>query len=249
MLKKGLISIILLLLIFAGTVAFYFDSIVKGGIEVVGSEVLGTGVSVAAVSISPLDGSGSISGLKIENPAGFSSGYVLELESISLKLNVASLFSDVVEIESIHIIQPAISYETKIVSDNIRTLLNNLSAGETAVDEASSETAGSAKRVIIREILILDPQLRVIAGFVTAPVPLPDIEMRNIGTEGDAMSMPAAVSAVLLELSTSILTNLPNLPNLAESVETGLEEGINRVEDVLSDTVDDLGSRLRGILN
>lgn len=249
MMKKVLIPIVLLLLLIGGGVFFYLDSIVKGGIEVVGSEVLGTAVTVSSVSVSPFSGSGSISGLRIENPEGFDSDYALELESISLKLDVGSVFSEVVEIESVIIIQPAISYETKIVNDNIRALLDNLSAGEEGNDAALAEESGAGKRIIIRELKILDPQLNLVAAFVTAPVPLPDIEMHDIGAEDDSSSVASAISLVLSELSGSILTNAPNLDDLAESVESTLQEGVEQVDEAVSDVVEELGGRLRDILN
>lgn len=249
MIKKLLLAVILLILLIGGGVFFYIDSIVKTGIEVVGSEVLGTAVTVSSVSVSPLNGSGSIRGLKIENPAGFESDYAIELESISLKLNVGSIFSEIVEVESVTIIQPAISYETKLVSDNIRALLDNLSSGEEESNGAVAQESGAGKGIIIRELTILDPQLNLIAAFVTAPVPLPDLEMQDIGAEGGSSSVAEAIGLVLSELSGSILTNLPNIDDLVDSLESSLQDGVEQVEDAVDNVVEDLGGRLRGILN
>ena len=126
MLKKTLISVVFLLLLAGGGLFFYLDSIVKSGIEVVGSNLLGTEVTVDSVSLSPLSGQGSISGLRVENPEGFESQYAFELDSVLVSIDVNSVFTDTAEIESIVIMQPVITYETKIASDNIRTLLDNL---------------------------------------------------------------------------------------------------------------------------
>jgi hypothetical protein len=46
---------------------FYLDSLVKNGIEIGGSQVLGATVTVVSVSISAINGTGSITGLKIQN--------------------------------------------------------------------------------------------------------------------------------------------------------------------------------------
>jgi hypothetical protein len=56
MVKKILISVVSLLLLVDGGLFFYLDSIVKSGIEVVGSSVLGTAVTGDSVSLSPLSG-------------------------------------------------------------------------------------------------------------------------------------------------------------------------------------------------
>jgi hypothetical protein len=58
--KKVLVSLIFVVVLLLAGAFFYIDSIVKNGIEVVGSQVLGTAISVASVSISPLSGSGTI---------------------------------------------------------------------------------------------------------------------------------------------------------------------------------------------
>ena len=76
----------------------YLDRSVTTGIEVVGSQVLGAQVAVASVAISPLNGSGSISGLEIRNPEGFDSDCIFQLEQTEVSLNAAPLLSDVIEI-------------------------------------------------------------------------------------------------------------------------------------------------------
>ena len=249
MIKKAVISLVLLVLLVVGIAFFYLDSIVKSGIEVVGSEVLGTGVTVNSVSISPLNGSGSIRGLSVGNPAGFRSEHAIQLEELTVNLNVSSLFSDVIEIDSIRVVQPEITYETRITTDNIRALIANISAGS-ATGESAVEPAAAGKGLIIRDLQLLDPQLNLVAAIVTAPIPLPDIQMTDIGAENDSSSVAEVLQAVLSKVSTSILSaNLPSLDDLAEGVEARLEEGREQVQDTVEDAVEELGGRLRSILN
>lgn len=245
MIKKILISLVFLILLAGGGLYFYLDTIVKGGIEVVGSSVLGTAVTVDSVSISPLSGQGSISGLRVENPEGFDSQYAFELESVLVSIDVNSVFTDVAEIESITIMQPVITYETKITTDNIRTLLNNLPDSDTAAQ--SSEAADEpGQQLIIRDFRMMGSQLNFVAATVTAPLTLADIEIRNIGAEGGSASAANAVRVVLQELVQSILnSDLPTLDLLRESVEGQIQDGAQRVEEA----VEDLGGRLRNILN
>lgn len=252
MIKKVLIAIVLVLLVGVGGVVFYFDSIVKSGIEVVGSQVLGTEITVSSVSLSPLSGSGTISDLKVANTDEWESPYAFELGSVSVNVNASSVLSDVIEIESVTIVQPAITYETRITTDNIRSLLANLSSGE--ADSASSSEGGAGKGIIIRELRILDSQLNLVTAIATAPVSLPDIEMEDIGDDGQSSSIADAISAVLSELSSSILSsNLPNLDELRENAEARLQEGVDQArdqaDDAVDDAVEDLGGRLRGLLN
>jgi len=245
-LKKTLISVVFLLLLAGGGLFFYLDSIVKSGIEVVGSNLLGTEVTVDSVSLSPLSGQGSISGLRVENPEGFESQYAFELDSVLVSIDVNSVFTDAAEIESIVIMQPVITYETKIASDNIRTLLDNLDEGDAPSSDPETED-DSAQQIIIREFRMVGSQLNFVSALVSAPITLADIEIRDIGAEGGSASAANAVRVVLQELVASILNSddLPGLDGLRESVEGRIQDGAQRVEEA----VEDLGGRLRNILN
>ncbi|MEX0962772.1 MAG: hypothetical protein WDZ52_01845 [Pseudohongiellaceae bacterium] len=245
MIKKILFSIVVLLLLVGGGFYFYLDSIVKSGIEVVGTRVLGTTVTVDSILLSPFSGQGTISGLRVENPEGFESQYAFELDSVSVELDVNSLFSDVIEIQSVIIMQPIITYETKITTDNIRTLLANIPESGTAAG-STEESGGAAQQVIIREFKMLGSQLNFVAAAVTAPLTLADIEIQNIGAQGGSTSAANAIRVVLRELTRTILNSeLPSLDLLRDSVEGRIRDGAQQVEDA----VEDLGGRLRNILN
>ena len=236
MIKKTLISVVFLLLLAGGGLFFYLDSIVKSGIEVVGSNLLGTEVTVDSVSLSPLSGQGSISGLRVENPEGFESQYAFELDSVLVSIDVNSVFTDAAEIESIVIMQPVITYETKIASDNIRTLLDNLDEGDAPSSDPETED-DSAQQIIIREFRMVGSQLNFVSALVSAPITLADIEIRDIGAEGGSASAANAVRVVLQELVASILNSddLPGLDGLRESVEGRIQDGAQRVEEAVED--------------
>ena len=249
MIKKLLIALVLLLVLAVGATFLYLDSIVTSGIEVVGSDVLDTEVTVASVSISPLNGSGSISGLEIRNPEGFDAEYIFQLEQVEVNLNTSSLFSDVIEIESVVITQPQITYETRITTDNVRALMENLGGGDTGADSPAADPEGG-KEIIIREFRMLDPQLNLVAAVVTAPVGLPDIELNDIGTEDNSATVAQAMEVVLSALRNAIVnSNLPGLDDLREGVENRLQQGVEEVEEAVDGAVEELGTRLRSILD
>lgn len=245
MIKKILFSLVFILLLVGGGLFFYLDTIVKSGIEVVGSRALGTAVTVDTVLLSPFSGRGTISGLRVENPEGFDSQYAFELDSVSVALDVNSLLGDVALIESILIMQPIITYETKITTDNIRALLANLPpSGGAAQSEQESE--GATQQIIVRDFQMRGSQLNFVAASVSAPITLADIRIQNIGEEGGASSAANAIRVVLQELVRTILnSDLPTLDLLRDSVEGRLQDGAQQVEDA----VEDLGGRLRNILN
>jgi hypothetical protein len=154
MIKKLLLSLVVIVVAVFVAALFYIDSIVKTGIEAVGSDVLGAGVSVSSVSISPLSGSGTIRGLTIENPEGFAADNIMQLGEVTVSLNLSSLLSDVIEIYEISVIEPVITYETKITVDNIRALLANLPSTPGPANEDVAVHAG--KGLIVKEFNLKD---------------------------------------------------------------------------------------------
>ncbi len=242
MIKKLIIGVVLLLALAVGGTFFYLDSLVKSGIEVVGTQVLGTQVSVGSVSLSPLSGQGSISGLTIANPEGFDSPYAFELGEVALALDVGSLSSDVVEISSIVIDSPRITYETNLRNDNIRSLLANIEGGGSS--EQPADTSGSpGKDLLVREFRMQNPQLDVVTQIASAPLQLPDIVINDIGTGENGVTTEELLRLVLARVNRAIVEgNFPSVEQLRDQIEGNLRQ---RVED----TVQDLGNRLRDILN
>lgn len=248
MIKKLLILVVMVIVVAGAGLYWYFDAVVTRGIEVIGSRVLGTEVSVASVSLSPLNGRGSISDLVIANPEGFRADSVFELGFVSVNLVPRSVFSEVVEIESLTIAQPVITYETRITTDNVRTLMANLPApGETGSAQPGS---ASGKRVIIRELHILNPQLTLAAAGVSAPVQLPDITLHDIGSDNRAATVAQAVAVILAALRASIVeADLPGMELLREAIESSVQDAVERAGQTLDSTVENLGERLRALGN
>lgn len=249
MIRNILISLLLFLLILGGVAFYYMDSLVTSGIQVVGSRVLGTPVEVDSALVSPLTGSGSISGLRIANVEGFDSEYAFQLDEVSVELDVGSVFSDVVVVNSVVISRPQITYERTIRRDNIRALIDNISTG---ADDSNTPAAqgGSTRRIIIREFLMDDPQLNLVAASLEAPVALPNISLSNIGEESNAATVADALRQILTAVSRSILnSDPPVLDMIRENVENRLQESVQEVESAVDDAVEDIGDRLRNILN
>ena len=245
MIKKLIVSVVLFVVLVGGIAYFYLDSLVTTGIQVVGSQVLGTEVTVESASISPLNGSGSIRGLRVANPEGFNSTYAFELEEVAVQINVGSVFSDVVEVDSVEITEPEITYERRLTSDNISALIDNLSSGG-ADEEVSSTAEESPSQLIIREFLMRSPQLNLVAASIEAPIPLPNISLSNIGEERDSATVADAMRQILGAISTSILNSDPPIFDmLRENVESTLQEGVEEV----GDAVEDISNRVRSIFN
>lgn len=203
MFKKIALFSIAFVLLFGAGAFLYLDAAATRAIAVVGGRALGTEVRVSTVTISPLNGAGSINDLRIGNPEGFNAEYVFELGYVSVDFDASTFFSDVIRFESITIAQPVINYETHLITDNIRTLLANLE-GKIAASVSAPATDASNQRIIIQQLNILNPQLILATGAVTAPHSLPDIILRDLGTGHEAASVEQVLQAILTASITSI---------------------------------------------
>jgi len=247
---KKILGTLLVLIIAAGVVFyFYYEAAIKSAIEIAGSRALGTEVKVSGVSLSPLSGKGSIRGLSVANPEGYEAPYAIELGELALEINVDTLFSDVIEINSILVQEAHITYETTLVNDNIRTLLRNIPSSEGAVAPTTQEGPSSTK-VVIRDFQMVDPQITLQTAIAAAPLALPDLHLTNIGDQSNAVTAAEAVRQILVALNTSLINaNVRNLDTIKEGVQSQLTDRTDELEEKLEEKTAEVTDGLRNLLN
>lgn len=162
MLKKifiGVLGVLILALVFH---SFIIGTVVKPQVERQASKILGTDVKIAVLSVRLWPGSAAIYGLKIKNPNGFSDGYLLDLGSFHVSLNVPALMKefangatgtksiiiDHVKIKGLKLFVERLIRDQKPQS-NLEKLTENLSnsqKAEQANSDASAKSADPAKK-------------------------------------------------------------------------------------------------------
>ena len=244
---KKLLITLAVLIIGGGVFAYlYYETGIRRAIEIAGSNALGVPVTVTGVSISPFTGEGSIRGVNIANPEGFDAPYAIELGGLDLKVNVGSLVSDVIEVNSIVISDAKITYETKLVTDNIRSLLNNLPNDDAAPVIEANPDAAASKQVIIRDLRILNPQINLHTAVASAPVLLPDIQLQNIGEQNNAVTVAEAARQILAAINRAVISGgIPNMDVLIDGARQQLQEGARKV----GDAVEELGKGIRSLFD
>src|SRR5690554_442333 len=89
----------------------WLQEIVRREIEVRGSALTQTEVTVQAVRLSPLRGTATLEGLAVGNPPGFAAPHAFELDAITVDLALASVLADPLVIEAIDIAAPRVVCE------------------------------------------------------------------------------------------------------------------------------------------
>ena len=219
--------------------------IISPVVKQVGPKLLGVPVSVESVGVNPFTGSLAIKDVKIGNPEGFSEKEMFAVNTISVKMDLASLKSDTIIIKDITILEPAIRYEKPLKGkSNFETLLDNLGSGEKEQKEPSAEKKdekkeGEGKKVVIEHFLLKGSKMVVATGVTLGagvPVPTPDIELNNIGKKGGGITAIEATREVL----TSMVTGLAKA---AASIVTGAAEAAGTV---VKGTVEAAGTVVKG---
>ncbi|MDZ7757072.1 hypothetical protein [Rhodohalobacter sp.] len=215
--KFGLGGILAILLIGFLVLTMSVDSIVKTGIETVGSEMTGTAVTVERVSISPFSGSGTISGFRVENPDGFEQDYALEIDDFSIELNILSLFKDEIVVRNIKVVSPSIYVEQKMPENNLRTIMNNI--------ESVSSGEASEKSLVIEHFIMTEGSADLytqIGGERSARVEIAQIELNDLGRGGAQQ----AVEDVIKEIAEKVVN---------QSLRAAAESGAEQIQDAIRD--------------
>jgi len=199
-LKKGL-AVLLGLAIVIGLSLNYLasnlDSIVATVIEKSGSRATGVKVSVDSVAIHLEEGKATIKGLKIGNPPGFESDYALLVDLASLDLDVESLGSDVVIIDSIIIDSPSVNYEQQINGSNLQNILDNL-AGDSRSGGESGDTGNSVK-IIIEQFDFTNASTTASAPALdkVETIRIRDVRLQGIGRKTSGVTAAEAAEEIL----------------------------------------------------
>jgi len=251
--NTSLIAGIVVLVLICSAVVLYFslDAIIKRSIESAGPHFTGTDITLRTVSLSPLSGQGRVDGLVVRNPPGFQTTSAFELDTVSFALDTLSLFSDVITIDTIRIEKPQITYELMKKKSNIEEIIEHIrsrTSPERQRDESEDRKNGE-KHVSISEVIVTDAMIRVSHSVLkgkTASITVPEIRVRNIGTDTDGGVLTSqALYAVLNALDKKILGGISqssrdiardvqdNIKQLEKNLKPALEDALKRKKEEL----------------
>ena len=234
---KKLLAILGVVVVVGAVLLFVFSkaigSGIKAGVETFGPEVTQTPITLDAVELSAFSGSGSISGLVVGNPEGFNTPHSIKLDGFSMKLEPLSLLSDKIVINEIIIEAPEFVLETGIglQKSNIGKILENIEAFTGPSEE--SEEAGSSKSIQIDLLRITDAKVKLsnkLMGGQALMVPLPNIELTDIGAEDDGVSMGESLKIVFQAINQGVVSAAGNttkvvgdqLKNVGDATQKGV---------------------------
>ena len=125
--------------------------------------------------------------------------HAIRVDAASLALMPGSIFSDKVMIKSIRVESPNIYYEGGLDGDNLRTILNNVSA---------------SKKLQVDDLVITGAKVNVSVkgtGGLAAPITLPDIHLTNLGQGPEGITAAELTKKVLSEITSAVAQHASNV--------------------------------------
>ena len=239
--KKALIILVVLVAIVAGGAFLAYhslDVIVKVAFEYYAPDIAGVSVKVGDIKISPRDGRGSVRGVEIGNPPGFSAPRAARLGEIAVAIDPGTATGPIVLIHDITIESPLITYERGNKGTNLDVIQKNI---ENYVKRAGGPSDGQAPSgKIIRHKFIVE-RLAIRGAKVTMTNPglkgqgvtfdLPDIELRDLGKRQNGLTASEVANIVANTLISRIAQRL--LTNFDLLRKGGVEGAIDAIKGLV----------------
>jgi hypothetical protein len=155
------------------------DARVARAIEEQGTEILGAKVRVDAVDIELSAGRGTIRGLRVANPEGYSDGDVISLAAIELAIDARSVGAQPFRITSVRVGDAVVNFELRADGgSNIEHIRRHASRDQTPPAEG-----GEAQRFAVGEFAFAGGEIFLADPSAETPerVHLPGIELDDLG--------------------------------------------------------------------
>ena len=184
-------------------VDFSLGGIVRAGVNRLGPRMTQTKVQLTLAHISPISGSGTLSGLFVGNPAGWTSDKAFYLGKIHVEVVPSSIFGDHIIVNEMDIENPEFVYETKVVSSNIGDLLKNMT-GAKKTTEATTKT-GKPIKFEVRHFHLTGGQVTLGVGPAAITLPMPPIDLTDLGTKEGGITSGELAVAIMRSMMSSVV--------------------------------------------
>jgi uncharacterized protein involved in outer membrane biogenesis len=195
--------------------------IIKKAVNTYGPKMTKTEVRLGDVDVSIFSAKAKLKDFYLGNPKGFKSPDAVEVGSIYVDMDEASITKETIIIEKIEVVRPQITYEKARGTDNFKSILSNVEeavgTGEPSKKQADKE---GEKKILIRDFVLRDGTVHLstsMLGGRSITAPLPDIHLKDIGSKQGGVSPAKAFEEILGALHSGITS-----PAVSDALNEGL---------------------------
>lgn len=218
--KKVLFGTTIVLLLFFALIVITIDSIAQRSLQALATDSLHTQVTIGSARLSLLDGISDISDITIANPEGYPQQKpLLHVDNIFFKVDLRSLFSPIIHVESIVINDPSILY---IANGPKGSNFTALGVGKKSTQpeaaqttQTATATAKPAKTVVIDRLVVHNASVTGNIALLHTTLTIPNITINHLGSK-EGVTPAQAVSIGLQTILGAVIEQF-NLPALAKS--------------------------------
>jgi hypothetical protein len=162
------------------------DRALKLGIETAGTKALNVGVTVENASFSLLRGRLTLKNLTIQNPAGYDTPKLFEVDRMEIEADLPSFLGKTVHIKKIYLDAAGLTVEQKGLSNNLQEVLDHVANSKPKTTEPKQPSQG--KEVLVDDLDITNTKVQV----KLLPIPgraedlsinLSPIQIRNLSSD------------------------------------------------------------------
>jgi len=240
--KKILIGLVVVVVALGGV--FYYlasnlDSILEQVIESEGSSALGTEVQVDSVAVDLRGGTATINGFSVANPDGFSSEDMMRFDELHVALDLASLRSDVIRINTIRSTNPYVRFELQGTRSNIQAIRDRFPPSS----EPPAESTGPAPVIALDDLTINGIQGTLQSDQLPRAVEVNfgNVQVTNVEGTPDVLAQQIS-RAVLAQLANNARAALERVASGA--VEAEIRDRVNEATEEVREAAEALGNSL-----
>jgi len=191
-------------------ILFKLGTIVKTAVNKVGPTITQTTFVLDSADVSPFSGKGTLKGLTIGNPKGWTTEHAFFLKEISIELVPKSLTADHIVINSILIDNPEIICEVSstLTNTNLQDLLKNIQQASGAQTETKPATTaqpeakpGEEPKIEIKSFRMQNVTIKVSGAGKLYTVNIPDLIMNDLGTKEGGLTPQQLSVAIMKEIT------------------------------------------------
>ena len=185
----------------------FLGNIVTAGVNNFAPKLTQTNVTLASATISPLSGSGTLSGLVVGNPKGWSDANLCSMGKIHVSVQPFSILGDHIVVNEITIEAPEFNYETKLVASNVADLMKNIGDLTGTKDTPQATTkSGKPIKFEVKKFRLENGWVRLGVGPAAMRLPMPPIALDNLGTSEGGITPDQLVFAVMKSVTSSVVS-------------------------------------------
>ncbi len=182
-------------------IGIFLGPIVTKAVNTVGPKITGTTVTLDGAKVSPLTGGGTLTGLFVGNPAGWTGDKALYLGEVRASVQPWSLLGDHIVVNEVFIDGPEFVFEKKLLGgSNIDALLAqieaNMGTGKSATTP-SAETPAEPIKFAVKSFRIQNAKMTLVAAGQPITVPLPPLTLTDLGVPEGGITPDQVATKVL----------------------------------------------------